>query len=147
MTLVRDLLKTKGSDVWSVPLTATVLETLKVMADKDVGALLVLDEGRIAGIISERDFVRSIAETGHCVIDGLAQDNMTRTVITVVPDQTLEECMQVMTRAHIRHLPVVEGGALVGLISIGDVVKEMISNKESTINSLENYIEGRGYGQ
>jgi CBS domain-containing protein len=147
MTTVRDLLKIKGNEVWTIPPATSVLDTLKFMAKKDVGALLVLDANEIVGVISERDFVRSIAQTELCLLDALVQDYMTKDVHTVGLDQTIEECMQLMTHKRIRHLPVVENHTLVGLISIGDVVKEMISSKESIINSLENYIEGRGYGQ
>jgi len=147
MANVRNLLKVKGSDVWSVSPTTSVLNALQLMADKEVGALLVLDSDRIVGIISERDFARSIAETGQCVVESTVGEYMTRDVYTVEPDTSIEECMQMMTQKRIRHLPVLENGRLVGLISIGDVVKGIISNKESTINSLENYIEGRGYGQ
>jgi CBS domain-containing protein len=147
MTTVRDLLKIKGNEVWTIPPATSVLDTLKFMAKKDVGALLVLDANEIVGVISERDFVRSFAQTELCLLDALVQDYMTKDVHTVGLDQTIEECMQLMTHKRIRHLPVVENHTLVGLISIGDVVKEMISSKESMINSLENYIEGRGYGQ
>ncbi len=147
MANVRNLLKVKGSAVWSVSANTSVLDALKLMADKEVGALLVLDAGRIEGIISERDFVRSIAETGQCVVDSTVSEYMTKEVYTVEPDTSIEECMHMMTQKRIRHLPVVEDQQLVGLISIGDVVKGIISTKESTISSLENYIEGRGYGQ
>lgn len=147
MAILRDLLKVKGNQVWSVSPDATVLDTLKAMAKKDVGALLVLDAGKIVGIISERDFARSIAKTEECILDTTVVDYMTKEVVTIRPDQSVDECMQLMTRERIRHLPVVEDNQLIGLISIGDVVKEIISNKESTIDHLENYIEGRGYGQ
>ena len=147
MTTVRDLLKIKGNEVWTIHPATSVLDTLKFMAKKDVGALLVLDANEIVGVISERDFVRSIAQTELCLLDALVQDYMTKDVHTVGLDQTIEECMQLMTHKRIRHLPVVENHTLVGLISIGDVVKQMISSKESIINSLENYIEGRCYGQ
>ncbi len=147
MAIVRDLLKTKGNEVWAVSPTTSVLQTLKYMAEKDVGALLVLDADRIAGVISERDFVRSIAQTETCLLEAKVQDYMTREVVTVTPDKSIEDCMQLMTRERIRHLPVVDNQRLVGLISIGDVVKEMISSKESKIDDLQNYIEGRGYGQ
>ena len=146
MTTVCDLLKIKGDQVWSISPATSVLDTLQLMAEKDVGALLVLEGDQIAGIISERDFVRSIAKTGRCLVQTTVPEYMTKKVITINPDQSLEECMQLMTKEHIRHLPVIENGKLVGIISIGDVVKELISNKESTINNLQNYIEGRGYG-
>lgn len=146
MITIRDLLKNKGNQVWSISPDTSVIETLQLMAEKDVGALLVLEGDQIAGIISERDFVRSIAETERCILKTTVLEYMTKKVITVELDQSIDECMQMMTKERIRHLPVVEGGKLVGLISIGDVVKELISNKESTINNLQNYIEGRGYG-
>jgi CBS domain-containing protein len=147
MTNVRDLLKIKGDQTWFISPETSVLEALKLMAEKEVGALLVLKNGEIAGIISERDFARSIAKTGQCVIDSHVEDYMTRDVFTVTMDQSIDECMNLMTKKRIRHLPVVEEHKLAGLISIGDVVKELIAGKESTINNLENYIEGRGYGQ
>ena len=147
MATVRDLIKIKGDKVWSIDPKTTMLETLKLMAEKEVGALLVLDGGRLAGIISERDFARSIAKTGKYLLDSPVENYMTRDVITVGLDLSTDGCMQMMTAKRIRHLPVVEKGALVGLVSIGDVVKAVIAGKESTINNLENYIEGRGYGQ
>jgi CBS domain-containing protein len=147
MATVRNLLKVKGNSVWSISPDTSVLEALIYLADKDIGAVLVVQEGHLVGIISERDFVRSIAGTGQCLIETTVEDYMTKDVYTVEPDQTIEECMQLMTNKRIRHLPVTENGQLVGLISIGDVVKAIISSKESTINNLENYIEGRGYGQ
>lgn len=146
MFTVRDLLKEKGAQVWAVSPDSTVLETLQMLADKDVGALLVLDGGKIAGIVSERDFVRSIAKTEHCVINTTVLEYMTKKVITVAPEQTLVDCLQVMTKEKIRHLPVVDGEKLVGLVSIGDVVKELISDSEQMIQNLQNYIEGGGYG-
>ena len=147
MTIVRDLLKTKGNQVWSISPYASVLATLKLLAEKEVGALLVVDEDKTVGIISERDLVREFAKTETCLLDIEIQNYMTPGVITVGPDATIEECLQVMTKERIRHLPVIENDNLVGLISIGDVVKEIISTKESTIDHLENFIEGRGYGQ
>jgi len=147
MAIVRDLLKVKGEQVWSVSPDTSVLEALVMMAEKEVGALIVLEFGRIIGIISERDFARSIAKTGQCVINGNIKDYMTHGVICVTPTQSIEDCMHIMTQKRFRHLPVMEGNKLVGMISIGDVVKEVIASKESTINTLENYIEGRGYGQ
>jgi CBS domain-containing protein len=146
MATIRNLLKSKGDSVWSVPPTATVLETLKIMAEKDVGALLVLESDKILGIISERDFARAIAQSGRCMPDRMVQDYMTKEVVTAGPDRTIEECMQLMTDSKVRHLPILEGEKLVGLISIGDLVKEIITSKQSMIDILENYIEGRGYG-
>jgi CBS domain-containing protein len=147
MVNVRNLLKVKGNDVWSITPETTVLVALKSMAEKDIGALLVLESGKIAGIISERDFVRSIAKTGQCLLDAPVKNYMTKNVFTISSDQTIEECMKLMTEKRIRHLPVVDDGKVMGVISIGDVVREMISTRESMINQLENFIEGRGFAQ
>lgn len=147
MATIRNLLKAKGNAVWSVPPQATVLEALRVMAEKDVGALLVIESEKIHGIISERDFARAIARTGMCMPDKKVQDYMTKELVTAHPDTAIEECMEMMTTSKVRHLPILEDGKLVGLISIGDLVKELISSKQSMIDILQNYIEGRGYGQ
>ena len=117
------------------------------MDEKDIGALLVTDKGMLVGIFSERDFARAIVETGTCVITAEVKEYMTTKVYTIAPSNSVEDCMQLMTAKKIRHLPVMENDDLAGVISIGDVVKEMIASKESTISTLENYIEGRGYGQ
>jgi CBS domain-containing protein len=146
MITVSDLLKTKGNQVWSISPNMSVLETLQFMAEKDVGALLVLEDEKIVGIISERDFVRSIAKTERCVLNTTVLEYMTKKVLTVRSNQSIEECMQLMTKEHIRHLPVVEGDKLVGLISIGDVVKGLMSYDRTMIDNLQNYIEGSGYG-
>jgi len=146
MITVSDLLKTKGNQVWIISPNMSVLETLQFMAEKDVGALLVLENEKIVGIISERDFVRSIAKTERCVLNTTVLEYMTKKVISVRPNQSIEECMQLMTKEHIRHLPVVEGDKLVGLISIGDVVKGLMSYDQTMIDNLQNYIEGSGYG-
>ncbi len=145
MVKVRDLLRFKGSEVWSVSPFTSTCEALALMAEKDIGALLVLEGEAIAGIISERDFVRQMSTTQAFDPKKPVREIMTKEVRVVHPDQTITECMQMMTNRHIRHLPVVDDGKLLGLISIGDVVKEVISNQEVLINNLENYIEGRGY--
>lgn len=147
MYTVNDLLKYKGSEVYSVSPDTPTGEALGVMAQKGVGALLVLDGERVAGIISERDFVRRIASQGACDLKAPVKLFMTEQVYVVSPLQTIGECMELMTKAHVRHLPVVDGEKLVGLISIGDVVKQEIADRDSTIAGLENYITGRGYGQ
>lgn len=147
MITIRELLKVKGNQVWSITPDTSVLEALQMMTDKQVGALLVLDDAKIAGIFSERDFVHGVAEKERCIVNTTVMEYMTTKVITVSPDQTIEECMQVMTKEHFRHLPVVENGKLAGLISIGDIVKEIITTEKSRAAMLENYIEGRGYVQ
>jgi CBS domain-containing protein len=145
MITVRTLIRFKGNEVWSVtPQTATI-DALLIMKEKDVGALLVLEDKKIAGIISERDFVSLVAERGGCDLTKPVQDFMTKDVFTVNPDQTIEECMQLMINKDIRHIPVLENGELIGLISIKDVINAIISEKEILITNLENYIEGRGY--
>jgi CBS domain-containing protein len=147
MITVRDLLKGKGSDIWSVSPEDVVLKALNLMAEKDIGALVVLEDDKLRGIVSERDFVRSIAESERCLIEAPVSKYMTKVVITVDPNQSSDDCMRLMTEKHIRHLPVVENERVIGVISIGDVVKADISSKASTIDSLENYIEGRGFGR
>ena len=147
MATVRDLLKFKGDQVWSIGPETSVLEALELMSEKNVGALVVLQNGQLQGIISERDFARSIAKIGRCLIETPVQDHMTKEVFTIGLDSSTEECMNLMTEKRIRHLPVVVDSKLVGLISIGDVVKEVISSKESTIHILEKYIEGTDYAR
>jgi CBS domain-containing protein len=140
MKSVRQLLQAKGREVHSITPDARVFEALKLMADKDVGALVVLEGGRLAGILSERDYARKVILQGKSSHDITVRDIMTGKVITVTPDQTVEECMSLMTGKRIRHLPVTEGGRLAGLLSIGDLVKEVIAEQEQTIRQLESYI-------
>lgn len=145
MNIVKDILAEKGREIWSVSPGTTVIDALKLMAEKNVGALVVLDKTTLAGIISERDIARAIARIGRCPISEPVQDYMTKTVITVTPDMSSEACMAKFTDKHIRHLPVVDGSKLLGVISIGDVVRALITSKESTIHMLSNYIEGKDY--
>jgi CBS domain-containing protein len=147
MTTVRGLLKTKGDQVWSVGPDASVLEALERMAEKNVGALVVVQNDSLLGIISERDFARAIAKFGRCLIEAPVKEYMTKDVYSVGPDLSTDECMSLMTEKRIRHLPVMEDNKLIGLISIGDVVREVVSAKESTIHSLENYIGGTDYNR
>jgi CBS domain-containing protein len=144
---VRDLLRLKGNVVWSVPPGTSVIDALHELAEKDIGALLVLEGGRIAGIISERDVVRKIGETGALELSGTVSEYMTPDVFTISPAQTIEDCMALMTEQRIRHLPVVEDDKLVGMISIGDVVKAVITSQEFTIDQLKKFIDGGGYNQ
>ena len=144
---IRQVLQNKGSDVWFVTPQTSTLDALKILAEKHVGALLVIDDDKVAGIISERDVVRALAKTGVCSLDEPVGSMMTKEVIAVTPDKTIEECMGVMTANRIRHLPVVENGRLAGIISIGDVVKSLIEDREDLIHSLENYILGTGFGR
>jgi CBS domain-containing protein len=146
MTTVRDLLNIKGEQVWSIGPDASTLEALKLMAQKKIGALLVMDGDALVGIVSERDFARRFADIGACAIDAPVKEYMTDEVYYVSPSMSIEKCMHMMTHLHIRHLPVFEDEKLIGLISIGDVVKEIIRDQESLIQSMENFITGRGYG-
>jgi CBS domain-containing protein len=144
MKTVKELLRAKGYHVWSIGPDATVYEALTLMAEKDVGALLVLDSaGQLAGILSERDYARKIVLKGKTSRETPVREIMTERVVWVRPDQTIEECMALMTNKRIRHLPVLEGGRLLGVISIGDVVKDIISEQEFMIEQLENYITGK----
>jgi CBS domain-containing protein len=140
MKSVRQLLQAKGREVHSITPEARVFDALKLMADKDVGALVVQEGGKLAGILSERDYARKVILLGKSSHDIMVRDIMTAKVITVGPDQTVEDCMALMTGKRIRHLPVVEGGRLAGLLSIGDLVKEVIAEQEQTIRQLESYI-------
>jgi CBS domain-containing protein len=140
MATVQRLLETKGNAVWSVAPDATVFEALKLMAEKNVGALMVLDGDRAAGIISERDYARSIALKDRTSRSTPVSEIMTHTIYSVRPNDSLEACMELMTNKHIRHLPVMEGDRLIGVISIGDVVKQIISEQDFMIKQLESYI-------
>jgi CBS domain-containing protein len=140
MKSVRQLLQVKGREIHSITPDARVFDALKLMAEKDVGALVVTEGGKLAGIISERDYARKVILHGKSSHDITVRDIMTSKVITVSPDHTVEECMALMTGKRIRHLPVTEGERLTGVLSIGDLVKEVIAEQEQTIKQLESYI-------
>jgi CBS domain-containing protein len=140
MKTVRQLLQSKGSAVYSVSPNARVFEALKLMAEKEVGALVVLEGGTLAGIISERDYARKVILHGKSSHDIPVHEIMTGKVVTIQPEQTVDQCMTLMTSKRIRHLPVTEGDRLIGLVSIGDLVKEVIAEQEQTIKQLESYI-------
>lgn len=142
MTTVRNILQTKGAEVWSVEPETPVMNALRIMDEKNIGALVVARGGSVLGILSERDYARKLVLKGKATSDATVQDLMTPTVITVTPSQSMDRCMELMTSKRIRHLPVVENEKLIGLISIGDVVKAVISEKEFLIKQLENYITG-----
>jgi CBS domain-containing protein len=142
MTTVRSVLQSKGDVIWSIDPDTLVFDALKVMAAKNIGALLVMKENSLTGIFSERDYARKVALKGESSHKIKIREIMTSDVISVNPEQSIEECMELMTSKHIRHLPVIENRKLVGLISIGDVVKAIISQHEDTIKHLENYITG-----
>jgi CBS domain-containing protein len=142
MTTVRSVLQSKGSDIWSTAPDTLVIDALKVMAEKNVGALLVMEGNQLVGIFSERDYARKVVLKGESSHNIAIRNVMSSGVISVTPDQSIEDCMALMTGKHIRHLPVLENSKLVGMISIGDVVKAIISQHEDTIKQLENYITG-----
>ncbi len=142
MKTVRDILHTKGHDVWCIGLEDTVFEALRRMAEKEVGALVVMDGPRLAGIISERDYARKIVLLGRTSPNTLVKEIMTSHVAYTHPEQSIEECMAIMTDKRVRHLPVIEAGKLVGLISIGDLVKSIIADQKFIIEQLERYIIG-----
>ncbi|MBN1933081.1 MAG: CBS domain-containing protein [Anaerolineae bacterium] len=142
---VGEILNGKGNDIWSISPNATVYEALELMADKNIGAVLVIDDDNLVGILSERDYARKVILKGLASKETPVRKIMTEKVICVQTTQTAEECMALMTDKHIRHLPVIKDGQLVGVISIGDVVKAIISDQEFTIEQLENYITGGAY--
>ena len=142
MITVADLLKTKGTKVYWITTSETIQDALLLLAEKDVGALPVLDGKKLSGIFSERDFARLLARKGSFPLDTPIQKIMTKQLFTVTPATSIEECMQTMTEKHIRHLPVLENDKMVGLITIGDVVKAIISSQKDFIGQLEGYISG-----
>lgn len=143
MTTVAEILKTKAiAQVLRVAPDATVLDALRLMADKSVGALLVMDGEKIAGIFTERDYARKVVLLGRSSGDTPVSEIMTRAVRFVHPDQSTEECMALMTENRVRHLPVVQDGGVVGLVSIGDLVKHIITQQQFVIEQMEQYITG-----
>jgi CBS domain-containing protein len=140
MKTVRQLLQAKGAQVHSIAPDAKVIDALKLMADREIGALAVVDGGRLAGMISERDYARKVILQGRSSHELPVREIMTARVHTVQPGQTVDECMALMTEKRVRHLPVVEGDRLCGLLSIGDLVKEVIAAQQQTIRELETYI-------
>jgi CBS domain-containing protein len=145
MLTVKGLLDVKGRSVYTVAQDTTIIDALRLMADKEIGAVMVTDSDKPIGILSERDVVRKIADVGFFNLEMQVRELMTSPVFFVGLDYNLDECMALMTNKHIRHLPVIEEGKLVGLISIGDVVKAEIQDRDLLINHLENYISGTGY--
>jgi CBS domain-containing protein len=139
---VRDILALKGRNVWSVDAGSTVFEALRLMAEKEIGALVVMDGAQLAGIISERDYARKIVLLGRTSPNTLIREIMSTHVVYTHPNQPIEECMAIMTDRRIRHLPVTDEGQLVGIVSIGDLVKSIIADQKFTIEQLERYIAG-----
>lgn len=142
MHTASDILRYKGTAVWSVKPDDTVLHALGVMAEHEIGAVLVLDDERIAGILTERDYARKVVLAGRSSKESAIRDVMTHEVICVAPDRTIDECLALMTNQRVRHLPVVEAKRVVGLVSIGDLVRARIAEQEQVIEHLQHYIAG-----
>lgn len=139
---VRQLLQDKGTAVYTIAPDDTVFRALEVMAEHDVGALVVTDAGAVAGIFSERDYARKVILHGHASRELSVSAIMSREVVTVAPEQTVSDCMRLMTDRRVRHLPVLDAGRLGGLVSIGDVVKAVMSEQEFLIEQLQAYVTG-----
>ncbi|MHC4250503.1 MAG: CBS domain-containing protein [Planctomycetota bacterium] len=142
MHKVKDLLAVRSGKVWSVSPQASVLEALKLMAEKDIGAVLVLEGADLVGIFSERDYAREAGRAGKVSDDATVSDLMSSHVLYVEPGARLDECMALMTEKHVRHLPVVAKGKVVGIVTIGDVVKEIITKQRISLKKMVRYIRG-----
>ncbi|MFN3624858.1 MAG: CBS domain-containing protein [Hyphomicrobium sp.] len=142
MATVREVLRQKGHVVHWIEPGASVRDAVRVMAERNIGALLVMEDGQLAGIITERDYARKVVLKGRTSASTLVREIMATRLVVVCPDQKVEECMAVMTARAIRHLPVVENGDVVGIVSIGDMVKSIIADQKFIIEQLEHYIHG-----
>jgi CBS domain-containing protein len=139
---VRDILQKKSGDVWSVGPETTVYQAIEIMAERRIGALLVLEDGKLSGILSERDYARKVILKGKSSKETPVREIMTSPVIFVEPRHSVDECMKIITNNRIRHLPVVEEEKVVGIVSIGDIVNWIISAQNHTIQQLQNYVSG-----
>jgi len=142
MSKVADILQGRNGDIWSVRSEQSVLDAIRLMAAKGIGAVLVIDDGHLSGILSERDYARKVILADRSSGDTRVSDIMTRNAITTTRDSTVAECMSLMTDNDFRHLPVIESDQVVGMISIGDLVKAVIKEQQYTIDQLEQYIAG-----
>jgi CBS domain-containing protein len=142
MRLVSQILQSKGHDVWFVGPQTTVFDAVKLMSEKGVGALLVMENKKMVGIITERDYARKVILAGKSSRQTPVKDVMTKRVLWVAPERTVEECMALMTDKRVRHLPVVDNTRVVGMVSIGDLVKAIIAEQQIIIDQLQNYITG-----
>lgn len=145
MLVVKELLQEKGSDFWTIAPERSLGDALELMADKEIGALVVVEGTKPVGMFSERDFARGVIRIHHCTLDTLVKKLMSSPLIVVGLMTSLDECMSLMTGKRVRHLPVVEGGQLVGVVSMRDLVAALVNNREKTIQKLENYIAGTDY--
>lgn len=142
MKTVKQVLDEKGRDVWTIGLDTSVYDAVKLMADKEVGALVVLKDEKPVGMISERDYARKVILRGKSSHEALVSEIMTAPVLCAQLDESVEQCMAVMTEKRVRHLPVIEGNKLIGIVSIGDLVKAIIAEQQFIIQQLEHYITG-----
>jgi CBS domain-containing protein len=142
MRSVEKVLSIKGNETWNIAPQGTVYEALQLMSEKEVGAILVMEENKVVGIFTERDYARKVILMGKFSKDTAVGDLMTQEVLYVEPHDTIDDCMVLMTNNRVRHLPVLDNGQLAGIVSIGDLVKHIISEQESTISELEKYIAG-----
>jgi CBS domain-containing protein len=146
MVTVKDILDKKGNEVFSISPDKTVFEALKILADKDIGALLVMQGEQAIGIFSERDYARKLILKGVLSKESKVGDVMSKDLVVVSPETDIFKCMQIMTEKKFRHLPIVDNTKLIGIVSIGDIVNAIIHSQEVVINDLEGYIKGGGYG-
>jgi CBS domain-containing protein len=144
MITVREMIHKKGEQVWSVSSAAAVFEAIKLMADKNAGAVLVINDGKVVGILSERDCIRRVDLQGRASRETKVEDIMTTKVLYVEGSQSLDECVAIMIDKNIRHLPVYDEGKLIGIISVRDALKEMVDYQKFMISQLEHYITGGG---
>jgi CBS domain-containing protein len=142
MTMLSQLLDAKGHDIHAVAPEAVVIDAIRVMAEEHVGALLVIQRGELVGIVSERDYARKVVLKGRSSDSTQVSEIMSSPVVTARPDNTVQDAMRLMTEHRIRHLPVLRGGSVVGVISIGDLVKSLIEEQQHTIEDLRSYIHG-----
>ena len=142
MTTIAQLLNAKGKKIWSVEPKATIFEALEIMSEKGIGALLVMEDGKLKGIFSERDYARKVILKGKSSKETPVGELMTKKVFYIDSQKTINDCMAMMTAKRIRHVPVIEDNQVMGIVTIGDVVNQIISEQEVTINHLENYITG-----
>src|SRR5437660_7152039 len=140
---INAILKHKSPSLWSIAAEATAFEAIELMAEKNVGALLVMAEGKMVGVISERDYTRKVALLGRSSKETPVREILSTPIISATPQSTIEECMRLMTTHRVRHLPVLEGDTVLGIVSIGDLVNWIISAQSLAINQLENYISGQ----
>ena len=146
MTTVNDILKKKGYKIFSINPEQTVFDALKILAEKDIGALPVMENDKLTGIFSERDYARKLILKGYFSKETKVGNIMTKDLIVVSPDTDIFKCMSLMTEKKFRHLPVIENNKLIGIVSIGDIVNTIIHSQKEIIKDLENYISGSGYG-